>query len=73
MSIEALKARGIPIHGIAFVGDEKADTERTIAEMAGVRRLGRLPWLGRLDSAALADTFDRQFRLSDFTMDGDRR
>ena len=73
LSIEALKARGIPIHGIAFVGDEKADTERTIAEMAGVRRLGRLPWLGRLDSAALADTFDRQFRLSDFTMDGDRR
>ena len=72
LSIEALKARAIPIHGIVFVGDENADTQRTIAEMSGVRRLGRLPWLPHLDSATLAQAFRQHFRLSDFTSRGDQ-
>jgi dethiobiotin synthetase len=43
LSIEALRRRGIPLLGVAFIGDENADSERTIVEMGGVRRLGRLP------------------------------
>ena len=42
LSIEALKRRGIPLLGVAFVGEENADSERTICEMGCVRRLGRL-------------------------------
>lgn len=66
LSIEALRARAIPLHGIAFIGDAMPDTERTIVELGGVRRLGRLPRLARLDGAALADAFAAHFRRSDF-------
>jgi dethiobiotin synthetase len=66
LSIEALNGRNIPILGIAFVGEEIADTERTIAEMGNVRRLGRLPLLDALTPAKLAAAFAAHFRLEDF-------
>jgi len=66
LSIEALKSRAIPLHGIAFLGEENADSERTIVEMGGVRRLGRLPHLDALDSATLRAAFYQHFRRADF-------
>lgn len=66
LSIEALNGRNIPILGIAFVGDENPDTERTIAEMGNVRRLGRLPQIEPLTRTSLADAFQAAFRLEDF-------
>jgi dethiobiotin synthetase len=66
LSIEALRRRAIPLHGIAFIGEEQADTEGTIAEMGDVRRLGRLPHLDPLDTATLRAAFDAHFRLADF-------
>ncbi len=69
LSIEALRRRGIPLHGVAFVGDEQADSERTIVEMGGVRRLGRLPHLDRLEAATLRAAFERSFRRADFLAD----
>ena len=53
LSIEALRARSIPLIGIAFIGDEVADTQRTIVEFSGVRQLGRLPLLDPLTSGTL--------------------
>ncbi|MFA5899357.1 MAG: dethiobiotin synthase [Hyphomicrobium sp.] len=67
LSIEALKRRGIPLLGVAFVGDENADSERTIAELSGVRRLGRLPRLDLLDAASLRTAFAAGFSVADFT------
>lgn len=66
LSIEALNGRNIPILGIAFVGDEIADTERTIAEMGNVRRLGRLPLLDTLSPEKLAEAFADHFHVEDF-------
>jgi len=66
LSIEAMNGRNIPILGIAFVGDEMPDTERTICEMGNVRRLGRLPHLDPLDHTRLASAFAAAFRLEDF-------
>jgi dethiobiotin synthetase len=66
LSIEALNGRNIPILGVAFVGDEMPDTERTISEMGGVRHLGRLPHLDRLNHATLAEAFSKSFSLEDF-------
>jgi len=67
LSIEALRRRNIPLLGIAFVGDEMADSESTIAAMVGVRRLGRLPRLDPLTPATLRAAFEANFRLADFT------
>lgn len=63
LSIEALKRRAIPILGIAFSGDENADSERTIAEMGRVTRLGRLPRLEPLAPTALHVAFAKNFDI----------
>lgn len=67
LSIEALRRRSVSIHGVAFIGEENADSERTITETGGVRRLGRLPRLPALDSAALRLAFAQNFRREDFS------
>ncbi|MBA4354271.1 MAG: ATP-dependent dethiobiotin synthetase BioD [Novosphingobium sp.] len=67
MTVEALRARGVSIHGVAFVGDGVEDSEATICAMGKVKRLGRLPMLDRLDPAALATAFATGFNLADFT------
>ena len=63
LTIEALRARGVRIAGIAFVGDPVPDSEATIAAMGGVPRLGRLPMLERLDPETLAAAFAANFDL----------
>jgi len=67
LTIEALRARDIPILGIAFVGDANEESERTIAAIGGIRRLGRLPRLDPLHAASLAQAFADAFDLQDFT------
>jgi dethiobiotin synthetase len=66
LSIEALRSRGVPILGIAFVGDAVEDSEATIAAIGGVKRLGRLPRLAPLDSATLRAAFLAHFDPEDF-------
>jgi len=67
LSIEAVKRRGIPLIGIAFIGNEQAESERIICEIGSVRRLGRLPHLAPLTHESLRTTFAASFNLDDFT------
>lgn len=66
LSIEALRSRSIPLLGIAFIGDEMADTQRMIAEMGKVRVLGRLPRLDPLTPEALSAAMQASFNAADF-------
>ncbi|NMN89262.1 dethiobiotin synthetase [Novosphingobium sp. SG916] len=66
LTVEALRARGVPIHGIAFVGAANEDNEQTIAAMGKVRRLGRLDRLDPLTPQTLAAAFATGFALEDF-------
>lgn len=66
LSIEALRSRGVPILGIAFVGDPVEDSEATIVTLGKVRRLGRLPRLDPLNAATLAQAFNANFDLKAF-------
>jgi dethiobiotin synthetase len=66
LTIEALRARDIPILGIAFIGDPQEESERTIAAIARVKRLGRLPRLDPLDAKSLAAAFAASFDPADF-------
>lgn len=68
LSIEAMRLRSIPILGVAFIGDEYAETERAICDFGGVKRLGRLPRLDPLNAGALASAFAGAFDLSDFAL-----
>ncbi|MDO7836572.1 dethiobiotin synthase [Sphingobium sp. HBC34] len=66
LSIEALKARGVPVAGIAFIGDPHEENERIIPQIAGVPSLGRLPRLDPLDPATLATAFAAHITLPEY-------
>lgn len=67
LAIEALRARGVPLHGIAFIGAANEDNEATIAAFGHVRRLGRLRHVEPLTPVGLAAAFHEGFHLADFT------
>lgn len=66
LSLEALRARGVAVLGVAFIGDENADSEATIAAMGRVKHLGRLPVLTEITRETLAAAFAAGFRVEDF-------
>jgi dethiobiotin synthetase len=66
LALEALRARGVPILGIAFIGDPVEDSEATIAAIGKVKRLGRLPHLPSLTADTLHGAFQQSFRHEDF-------
>ena len=66
LTIEALRSRGVPIHGLAFLGDAIEDSEAIISEISGVRRLGRLPIIDPLTRETLAAAFNANFNVAGF-------
>lgn len=67
LSIAVLRMQEIPLHGVAFVGEDNSDNIRTIGEMGEVRVLGRLPHLPQLNAHTLRDAFTTHFREEDFS------
>jgi dethiobiotin synthetase len=61
LSVEALGRRGIPVFGIALIGDPHPDNEHTLASMSGARVLGRLPLLDPLTPESLRAAFEIAF------------
>jgi len=66
LSLEALRQRAILVHGVVFIGDENRENQRIIADIGGVRSLGRLPHLPVMSADTLHQTFAQQFDLADF-------
>ena len=66
LSVEALRARHIPIHGIIFVGDDNPDNIKTIIDFTETKNLGRLPQLEILNAATLDQAFANHFNRADF-------
>lgn len=64
LSLEALRARGVPVAGVALVGDEHPDNARVIAEFSSASILGRLPILPELTPERLTEAFAAGFDLS---------
>jgi dethiobiotin synthetase len=64
LSVEALRARGVPIAGLLFVGEAHADNEAVIPALAGVRSFGRLPLLDPLDARTLAEAIAAHIDLA---------
>lgn len=65
LTLEALRAREIPVAGIAFVGEDNADSEETICRIGNTKRLGRLPIVKPLTAETLAWAFTQNFELED--------
>jgi len=66
LSIAAIRARSIPLHGVAFIGEANAQSEQIIPEIGKVKRLGRLPVIEPMSAARLAGLFAKSFNAADF-------
>lgn len=66
LSIEAIRARAIPLLGVAFIGDTNEESEGIITEIGKVKRLGRLPVIEPLTPGRLAGVFGKTFERQDF-------
>ena len=66
LSIEAIRRRDIPLHGVAFIGDANDESEKIICQMGQVKRLGRLPVIEPLTAGRLAGVFGKTFEQADF-------
>lgn len=67
LSLEALRRRGVPVLGVAFLGAPAPDTEEIVCRLGETRRLGRLPRLDPLTPETLAAAFAENFQIDDFT------
>jgi dethiobiotin synthetase len=67
LSLEALRARGIAVHGIVFSGESNPASEAAITHFGQVRHLGRLPHLDPLNAATLAKAFAEHIDTEAFT------
>lgn len=66
LSLAALRDRGVPVLGVALIGDPAPEAQSIIAEMGRVRVLGRLPRLARLNSLTVPAAFHEAFSMDNF-------
>lgn len=61
LSLAAAKSRGIPLHGVIFIGPENEDNINTIAHFSGAPVLGHIPLLQKLTPASFSAAFTHGF------------
>ena len=64
--MEAIRARDIPLHGVAFIGEANEESEGIIMEKGRLKRLGRLPMIAPLTQGRLSAVFAKTFNAADF-------
>ena len=62
LSLEALRSRAVPVHGVIFSGEENAASEQAICHIGQVRHLGRLPQMAVIDAQSLRNAFAANVR-----------
>jgi dethiobiotin synthetase len=67
LSLAAIRARNIPLLGIAFIGAAVPDSEDTICRIGRVKRLGRLGPVAPLNPENLQAAFAASFDVKDFS------
>jgi dethiobiotin synthetase len=64
LTLEALRARGVPVHGVAFIGEGDAAAEQAVCRLGAVKHLGRLPVLDTFQG--FSESFAQHFSAGDF-------
>ena len=65
-ALESLRARKVPVLGVAFMGEDNPDNMATIGQIGRVKVLGRLPMLPTLDRDSLSAAMTANFDPKDF-------
>ncbi|PWG02342.1 dethiobiotin synthase [Sphingosinicella humi] len=64
LTVRALQGAGVPVLGLAFIGDPHEENERIIPKLAGVPSLGRLPLLDPLSRDTLRQAMQAHIDLT---------
>jgi dethiobiotin synthetase len=64
LTLEALRARDVPVHGVAFIGEGEGVAEEAICRIGRVKHLGRLPVLDTFQN--FTALFAQHFSVGDF-------
>lgn len=70
LSIEVMRARGLTLHGIVFLGEGNQDTIRTIGDFSQARTLAHIPPLDAKTPDVLRRVFAERFSMADFAASG---
>lgn len=62
LALEALRVRGIAVHGVLYSGEANPSSEEAICAYGKVRHLGRLPLLDKVDAPLLHSAFAASVR-----------
>ena len=66
LSIEALKSRNIDLAGIVFIGKPDLNTQKTIIQFSGVKQLGIISHLNKINKKTLEKIFYDNFDVKYF-------
>jgi dethiobiotin synthetase len=61
LSLAALRAARLHVHGVVMVGKPNRDNRKAIEHYGNVEVVGAIPWLKKIDRRALLLTFRRHF------------
>ena len=61
LTLAALRGAGLPICGVALIGDENMENRRAIEQYGKVRVVGRIPILEAIHRASLLDVYEKYF------------
>jgi dethiobiotin synthetase len=64
LTVEALRARDVPIHGVAFIGEGDAAAEEAVCRIGRLKHFGRLPVLDTFQD--FTAVFAQHFSAEDF-------
>lgn len=66
LTIEALRSRGVSIHGVVFSGEKNEDNFRSIETIGKVKVLGWIPVLEKINGNMLDSVFNTHFDKNDW-------
>ena len=66
LSLEALWAREMKIHGLVFIGEQNVDNIETIEKISGEKVLGHFPHLPVVNENTVHQAFTEHFNIEDF-------
>jgi dethiobiotin synthetase len=61
LTLSVLRGAGVVLHGVIMIGKEDTENRRAVEHYGNVQIIGHIPWLERIDHAALCAVFNRCF------------
>jgi dethiobiotin synthetase len=61
LTVSVIRDAGLVLHGVIMIGKEDRENRRAVEHYGNVQVIGHIPWLERINHAALCAVFNRSF------------